>query len=157
MTRRYGRAPRGSRAYGSAPVNYGKNLTIIAALGVDGLSAPMTIEGATDGAVFTAYVQQVLAPTLRPGEIVIMDNLGAHKVEGIRQAIEACGAQVLYLPPYSPDMNPIEQCWSKIKTALRSIAARSSQALDEAITQVIATIRPADVRGWFKHCGYPIH
>lgn len=127
---------------------------MIGALGIDGLGAIMTIEGATDGAVFLAYVQQVLAPTLQRGDIVIMDNLGAHKVDGIAQTIEACGASVMYLPPYSPDMNPIEQCWSKIKTALRSAAARSKKTLDAAIAKAILTVTDSDAIGWFTHCGY---
>lgn len=155
MTRRYARAPRGERARGHAPLNYGKNLTIVAALGIDGLSAPMTMLGAINGAAFIAYVEQVLAPTLKPGEIVIMDNLGSHKVDGVRQAIEACGAAVLYLPPYSPDLNPIEQCWSKIKTALRRAAARTQEALEQALAEAISSIRSSDAQGWFRHCGYP--
>lgn len=154
MTRRYGRAAPGVRAGGHAPVNYGRNLTMIAALSITGLTAAMTIEGAADGAVFLAYVEQVLVPTLLPGQIVVMDNLGAHKVDGVCQAIEACGAEVLYLPTYSPQLNPIEQCWSKFKTALRRIAARTKEALQEAICHVIDTITPDDARAWFKHCGY---
>lgn len=157
MTRRYARSERGQRAVGSAPVNHGVNLTMIAALSLDGLGAMMTIEGATDGAVFLAYIEQVLAPTLQPGDVVIVDNLGAHKVDGVRQAIEACGARLLYLPPYSPDCNPIEQCWSKLKTALRSIGARTKQALDDAIAQVISLVTASDALAWFEHCGYSVH
>ena len=157
MSRRYARAMRGQRAHGHAPLNYGKNLTIVAALGIDGLSAAMTIPGAINGAAFIAYVEQVLAPTLKPGEIVVMDNLSSHKVDGVRQAIESCGAELVYLPRYSPDLNPIEKCWSKIKTALRGAAARTQEALEQALVDAMSSIRPADAHGWFRHCGYPVH
>jgi DDE superfamily endonuclease len=110
MTRLYGRAPRGERAVGSVPINYGSNITIIGALGVGGLSALMTVDGAADGDVFRAYVNWVLWPSLKPGEVVVMDNLSAHKVSGIREAIEKRGARLIYLPPYSPDLSPIEKC-----------------------------------------------
>jgi transposase len=116
MTRRFGRAPRGKRVHDAVPKNFGKNLTILGALSCRGLEAVMTIEGATDAAVFRAFVTEVLAPTLQPGDIVVMDNLGAHKVDGIQAAIEAAGARLLFLPPYSPDWSPIEPCWSKLKT-----------------------------------------
>lgn len=155
MTRRYARAKRGERAYGHAPLNYGKNITIVAALSIDGINAAMTIEGAVDGAAFVAFVEQVLAPTLKPGQIVVMDNLSAHKVDGVRQAIEACGASLLYLPRYSPDMNPIESCWSTIKAILRRVAARAQPVLDQAITDAINSIRPAQARACFRSCGYP--
>ena len=157
MTPLYGRAPRGERAIGSVPQNYGENLTLIGALSVGGLQALMTVDGATDGEVFGAYVEQVLCPTLEAGDVVVMDNLGAHKVRGIREAIEATGATVLYLPPYSPDWNPIEKCWSKLKAALRSIGARSREALEEAIAKVIKTVSKADALGWFTHCGYLVN
>lgn len=114
----------------------------------------MTVEGATDGAVFLAYVSQVLAPTLKPGDVVLMDNLGAQTVDGIRSAIEARGATLMYLPPYSPHYSPIEPCWSKLKTCLRAIKARTREALDEALSQVIDTVTASDAKGWFKHCGY---
>lgn len=157
MTPRYGRAPKGERAVGSVPINYGKNLTLIGALTLKGLEALMTVEGATDAEVFRAYVEQGLCPTLEVGDVVIMDNLGAHKVSGIREAIESRGAEVIYLPPYSPDLNPIEQCWSKFKSAVRAIGARTREALEEAITQVIETISEADARAWFIHCGYQVN
>jgi transposase len=107
--------------------------------------------------VFRAYVNQVLAPTLQPGDVVVMDNLGAHKVDGIRSAIEARGATLMYLPPYSPDYSPIEPCWSKLKTCLRAIKARTRDALDEALAQVIDTVTASDAKGWFTHCGYAFH
>jgi transposase len=157
LTRLYGRAPRGERVVGSVPINYGENLTMIGALSCRGLEALMTVEGATDGAVFRAYVHQVLCPTLQPGDIVVMDNLGAHKVSGIREAIEQCGATLLYLPPYSPDLSPIEPCWSKLKTALRALGARTRKRLERAIAHAMATISAADAGAWFAHCGYQLN
>jgi transposase len=117
----------------------------------------MTIDGPTDTAVFRAYVAQVLVPTLMPGDVVVMDNLGAHKVKGIREAIEAAGAALLYLPPYSPDWSPIEPCRARLKTCLRAVKARSREALDDALTCAIDRITAADARGWFAHCGYALH
>lgn len=157
LTRLYGRAPRGQRAVGSTPINYGQNITLIGALGKHGLEALLTIEGATDGEVFRVYTERILCPTLEAGDIVIMDNLGAHKVSGIRQAIEARGAQLIYLPPYSPDLSPIERCWSKIKTALRARGARTYQALNRAIKQALETITVSDALAWFAHCGYQVN
>jgi transposase len=157
MARRYGRAPQGERVIGAVPQNYGANVTMLAALGSRGVEAVMTIDGATDAEVFQVYVEQVLRPTLRPGDIVIMDNLRAHKVAGIREAIEQAGAQLLYLPPYSPDRSPIELCWSKLKTALRTAKARTREALEQAITQALATITVSDTHNWFLHCGYTLH
>ena len=157
LTRLYGRAPRGERARGSVPINYGSNLTIIGALGASGLNALMTVDGATDGDIFRVYVGEVLCPTLRPGDVVVMDNLGAHKVSGIREAIEARGAKLIYLPPYSPDLSPIERCWSKIKTALRAIGARTRRALESAIKKALSTISESDALAWFAHCGYKLN
>ena len=116
----------------------------------------MTVEGAPDGEVFRAYVEQVLCPTLQAGDVVIMDNLGAHKVAGIPEAIEDKGAEVIYLPPYSPDLNPIEQCWSKLKSAARAIGARTRETLEQAIEQIIKTVSQADALAWFAHCGYKV-
>jgi transposase len=156
MTRRYGRAPRGERVVGAVPQHYGANVTMIAALSLRGVEAVMTIDGATDAEVFRAYVEHVLCPTLVPGDIVVMDNWRAHKVAGIREHIEAHGAQLIYLPPYSPDLSPIEPCWSKLKTLLRAVQARTREALDAAIEQVLAAVTPSDARGWFRHCGYAL-
>jgi transposase len=156
MTRLYGRAPRGHRVVGSIPKNWGHNVTLLAALSTTGVEATMTIEGATDTDVFCAYVSDVLAPTLRTGDIVVMDNLSAHKTQRVRELIEARGARLVYLPPYSPDFNPIEPCWSKIKTFLRAAKARTSERLDEAIKQAFETITEADARAWFSHCGYTL-
>ena len=116
--------------------------------------ATMTVEGGTDGAVFRTYLEQVLAPRLRPGQVVVMDNLKAHKVVGIREVIEAAHAELLYLPPYSPDLSPIKLCWSKLKSALRGQAARTREALDQAWTDVLPLVTASDARHWFAHCGY---
>lgn len=157
MTRLYGRAAPGARVADSVPQNYGANVTMLATLSLTGLSAPMTIMGAVDGAVFKAYVEQVLCPTLQPGEVVVMDNLSAHKVAGVRELIAARGAEVWYLPPYSPDLNPIEKCWSKIKTALRAAKARTYEALEEALKGALQEVTAEDAAGWFASCGYPVH
>jgi transposase len=156
MTRVYGRAPAGERVIGSVPQNYGPNVTMLGALGVQGLHAVMTVDGATDTDVFRTYVRQGLGPTLTPGDIVVLDNLRAHKAVGVQQAIARRGARLLYLPPYSPDLSPIEPCWSKVKTALRKAKARTREALDMAITGALATITNADAHGWFRHCGYAL-
>lgn len=157
MTRRYGRAQYGRRVADAVPKNFGLNVPILGALSCNGLDAVMTVEGATDTAVFRAYVEQVLVPTLVADDVVVMDNLSVHKVSGIREAIEATGARLIYLPPYSPDYSPIESCWSKLKAILRKAKARSREALDEALTQAIEHITQSDAKGWFNLCGYPIH
>ena len=154
MARRYGRAAPGQRAVGSVPQNWGDNISIISAMGREGLRATMTVEGAVDGEVFEIYVREVLCPSLAPGDVVVMDNLGAHRVEGVRLAIEAVGASLVFLPPYSPDFNPIEKCWSKIKTALRAAAARRREALDEAISKAISAVSADNAQAWFRSCGY---
>lgn len=157
MSRLYGRAPRGERVVGSVPQNCGANITMLASLGCRGLAALMTVEGATDGDVFKVYIEEVLGPTLRRGDIVVMDNLGAHKVSGIREAIERRGATLIYLPPYSPDLSPIEPCWSKIKTVLRKAAARTREALEVALKQAIGRVSASDALAWFTHCGYALN
>jgi len=157
LTRLFGRAAPGTRVTEGVPQNYGENMTMLAAIGVGGICAPMTVNGAVDGAVFLAYVCEMLVPTLSKGDIVVMDNLGAHKVVGVREAIEAKGARVEYLPPYSPDFNPIEKCWSKIKTFLRTAKARTRADLEAALKEALLQITQADVRAWFAHCGYPVH
>lgn len=153
MTRLYGRAPRGSRGLGSVPHNYGPNVTMLGTLGTQGLQAVMTVDGATDAGVFRTYVKRVLGPTLPPGDVVVMDHLRAHKAVGVQQALARRGVRLLYLPPYSPDLSPIEPCWSKVKTALRAAKARTRDALDVAITQVLPTVTPTNAHGWFRHCG----
>lgn len=157
LTRLYGRAAPGERIAEGVPQNYGENVTMLAAIGVNGLAAPMTVNGAVDGAVFLTYVREVLSPTLCEGDIVVMDNLKAHKVAGVAEAIEAAGARLEYLPPYSPDLNPIEKCWSKVKTYLRKAKARTREALEAALKEALLTITAADARAWFTHCGYPVH
>ncbi|MCA1626892.1 MAG: IS630 family transposase [Acidobacteria bacterium] len=157
LTRLYGRAAPGVRVAEGVPQNYGENVTMLAAIGTGGMSALMTVNGAVDGEVFLSYVRQVLVPTLAAGDIVVMDNLKAHKVAGVEEAIEAKGARVEYLPPYSPDFNPIEKCWSKIKTYLRKAKARTREALEAALKEALLTITEADARAWFAHCGYPVH
>lgn len=154
LTRRYARAPRGERAYGYAPRNYGARTTLVAALTPTGIDAPMLLEGAVDTRAFTAYVQQVLCPTLPAGQIVIMDNLSSHTAPAIQAAIEAVGCSLLLLPSYSPDFNPIELAFSKVKEALRTTAARTADALEQAIVAALDAITPTDVYGWFRHCGY---
>jgi transposase len=157
MTRRYGRAVRGERVQDAVPAGHWRTLTLLAALGLRGVRAAMTVEAPTDGDVFLAYVEQVLAPRLEPGEVVVLDNLPAHKVDGVRALIEGRGAQLLYLPPYSPDFNPIEQAWSKIKELLRALKARTLPLLDDAVTAALAAITPDNAVAWFRHCGYRIH
>lgn len=156
MTRTWGRAKRGERIAEATPGGHWKVLTTIAAIGLQGILAPMTIESATDGDVFTAYVEQVLGPALRPGDVVVMDNLSAHKVVGIRELIQARGAQLLYLPPYSPDLNPIEKAWSKFKQFLRAAKARTPDALEQAVAEALQTITPQNASAWFNHCGYEV-
>lgn len=156
MTRLYGRAPKGERVIGAVPQNYGQNVTMLGALGVHGIQAVMTVEGATDTEVFRTYVRQVLGPTLAPGDIVVLDNLGVHKALGIQQMLARRQARLLYLPPYSPDLSPIEPCWGKVKVSLRKAKARTRDALDAAITQALALITPPDARSWFMHCGYAL-
>jgi len=157
LVRLYGRAPRGERVVGSVPQNYGSNITRLASLGRSGLGALMTVDGATDGEVFKVYVKAVLCPTLKRGDIVVMDNLGAHKVSGVREAIEGCGAKLIYLPPDSPDLSPIEKCGSKIKNVLRKAAARTREALEAALKQAIHTVSESDALAWFAHCGYSLN
>lgn len=156
MTRRYGRAPRGERVAEGTPAGHWRTLTLLGAMSLRGVIAAMTVESPTDGNVFLAYVEQVLCPRLQAGQIVIMDNLPAHKVEGVRTLIEATGAELLYLPPYSPDFNPIEQAWSKIKQQLRSAKARTVESLEAAITAALAQVSANNASAWFAHCGYTI-
>lgn len=156
MTRRYGWAPRPERVSAAVPAGHWRTLTVLAALTVEGVLASMTIESPTDGDVFLAFLEQVLGPRLEPGHIVILDNLGAHKVKGVRELIESRGAQLLYLPPYSPDFNPIEQAWSKMKQLLRAVKARLLHQLEPAIAQAIAAITPQNAQAFFLHCGYGV-
>ena len=157
MTRRYGRAVPGVRVTEAIPSDYGSNYTLLAVLSLNGLEAPWILDGALDGETFKLYLDQVLGPTLEPGDVVIMDNLSSHKVEGVAELIAARGARLEYLSPYSPDYNPVEKCWLKIKTYLRRAKARTYDALVQAITEALKTITESDIRAWFNYCGYPIH
>jgi transposase len=154
LTPLYARAPQGQRAYGAVPRNHGKNTTLVAALSLEGISAAMTVEGALDTPAFEAYVEHILAPTLRPGQLVVLDNLAVHHKAAVRQVLAARGCRVLFLPSYSPDLTPIEQAFAKIKAALRRIGARTREALEAAIAQAIDHITPRDAQGFFRHCGY---
>lgn len=156
MTRRYGRALRGERAVDAAPRNYGAHTSVIGAVGLRGLVATLTVEGAVDTLCFDAYAERVLGPRLRRGDVVVLDNLGAHRASRIEEVAAERGAQVLWLPPYSPDFSPIEQCWSKIKASLRGAKARTNEELNGALAQAIKLVTKADIRGWFKHCGYSL-
>jgi transposase len=154
MTRRYGRAPRGTRVTGRVPQHDGQNVPMLGTLGVQGLQAVMTVEGATDADVFRTSVTRVLGPTWRPGDIVVMDHRRAHQAVGVQQALARRGARLLYVPPYSPALSPIEPCWSKVKTALRKAKARARDALDTAITRALTTVTAADAHRWCEYGGY---
>jgi transposase len=155
LTPLYARAPRGKRAFGSVPCNRGTNTTLIAGLSLSGMQAPFILEGAVDTLAFEAYVEQVLAPSLKPGQVVVLDNLSIHTGERVRQLITARECQVLWLPTYSPDLTPIEEAFSKLKAFLRRAEARTHEALQVAIGQGLETITAQDAAGWFSHCGYP--
>ena len=150
------RAPKGERAFGKAPRNRGKNTTLLASMGSGGMGPSLAVEGGTTKAVFEAYVGLVLVPSLQPGLVVVMDNLSAHKGEGVRELVEAAGCEVLFLPSYSPDFSPIEEAFSKLKGRLRRAQARTKETLVEAIGQALDAITPEDARGWFGHCGYAL-
>ena len=152
----YGWAPQEQRAIGSVPRTHGKNTTLVAALAPDGLHEPWLIEGAMDTDSFAWYITEQLAPTLRPGQIVVLDNLSAHKAERMRQAIAARHCQLLFLPPYSPDFTPIEQAFSKIKAILRGLGPRTKEALQEAVRLAIEAITRHDAVAWFAHAGYAL-
>jgi transposase len=157
LTRTYARAAPGERAVGTVPWGQWQRLTVLGALGLEGVVASMSIAAATTGAVFLAFLEQVLIPALRgrPDAIVVMDNLGAHKAERVRRALEAAKISYRHLPSYSPDLNPIEPCWSKLKGRLRAKAARTREALEAELGPALATISAQDARGWFRLCGYP--
>jgi transposase len=157
MSRYWGWAEKGQLLPEAIPVGHWRSFTLLGAITHTGLLATMTIEAATDTDVFLAFLDQVLCPRLQAGQIVVMDNLSTHKVAAVREKIEATGARLLYLPPYSPDFNPIEQCWAKIKQILRTLKARTAEALDQAMTQALASISAENVLAWFQYCGYRIH
>jgi transposase len=150
----YAWAPKGERAHCSVPRNRGPNTTVLSSMSLEGMGSTLAVEGATTSAVFEAYVEEVLAPTLRSGQVVVMDNLSAHKGERIKELIEERGCELVYLPPYSPDFNPIEEAFSKIKGLLRKVEARTREALLEAIGVAISAVTAKDAHGFFEHCGY---
>ena len=156
MTRLYGRAPVGQRCYFAAPNGHWNTTTMLSAIRCTGVirQASVVFDGPTDAIVFRSYVEQYLAPSLQAGDIVVMDNLASHKVEGVREAIDSVGASVWYLPPYSPDLNPIEKMWSKIKAWLRRAAARTVQTLIHEIGQALRTVDADECRAYFRSCGY---
>ena len=154
MARTHGRAPRGQRLRAAIPHGHWKTTTLVAGLRTSGMIAPMVLDGPINGAAFQAYVEQVLVPELRSGDIVVMDNLASHKGPAVRSAIEAAGASLLYLPPYSPDFNPIENAFSKIKAALRKAAARTVETLWNVIGRIIPTITPNECANYFTNAGY---
>jgi transposase len=156
LTRRYGWAPHDQRAAGSVPRNHGKNTTVVAALAPDGLHQPWLIEGAMDTATFAWYITEQLAPTLRPGQVVVRDNVSVHQAASMRQAIETHHCTLLFLPPYSPACTPIEQAFSKIKAVLRRLGARTKETLWEAMEAAVEAITPADAIAWFAHVGYAL-
>jgi transposase len=147
---------RGERAYCSGPRNRGRNTTLLASMSAEGMGSSLAVEGTTTRSVFETYVEKVLLPGLQRGQIVVMDNLAAHKGDRIRELIESAGCELLYLPPYSPDLNPIEEAFSKIKGLLRKAGARSREALIEAMGRALDAINSQDARGFFKHCGYRV-
>jgi transposase len=154
MTRERARGPRGQRVVADTPHGHWKTTTMISGVRLDGACASMVLDGATDADAFRAYVQHVLVPELRRGDVVVMDNLQPHKSAGVREMIESAGASVLYLPPYSPDFNPIENMWSKVKQFLKSVAARTFDELCDAIAEALRRVTRDDCVGFFNHCGY---
>jgi transposase len=152
MTRLRARCIGGRRIHEATPGGHWKIMTILGAMSMEGIIAAMTIEEATDADIFLAFVQQVLCPALRPGDWVVMDNLSSHKVADVRQSIEKAGAQLLYLPPYSPDLNPIEKAWAKLKQLLRAAQARTREALEFAIAEALKLITPDNAKAWFRLC-----
>jgi transposase len=154
MSRTYGYAPRGERARSSEPAEKGTRLNVIGALSVDGFLGGLEVTGSVNGDVFEAFVEGIVVPHLRPGKVVLLDNVRFHHRESIREIIEAKGASVLFLPAYSPEFNPIEECWSKLKAWIRKRAPRTVEALQEAITEAIHQVTQSDSEGWFRHAGY---
>ena len=148
---------KGERVKGFAPHGRWRTLTFLAALRANALTAPCVVDGPINGVIFRAYVEQFLVPELRPGDVVVLDNLGSHRAQAIRNAILAVGAKLAFLPPYSPDFNPIELVWSKVKTILRRLKARTFPDLIEALRQALLAITPQDIHAWFAHCGYAIN
>jgi transposase len=156
LTRLYARAVGGHRTIEAVPRNYGASTSMIATMGVSGMQAAMMIEGSVDTIVFNADCEQVLRPTLKAGDIIVLDNLRAHRASRIEEISEQCGAQVVWLPPYSPDFSPIELMWSKVKAYLKKLKARTQEELEKAIADALKTITTNDCLNWFRHCGYKV-
>lgn len=156
LTRLYARAVGGKRTIESVPRNYGQSTSMIATMGTSGVEAMMMIEGSVDTVVFNEYCKQVLQPTLRSGDVIVLDNLGAHRASRIEEIAKECGARVIWLPPYSPDFSPIELMWSKVKTYLKKAKARTQAELEKAIALALETITESDCLSWFRHCGYQV-
>lgn len=156
MTRLYGRSPRGERLVCHAPAGRWETTTLIAAVRTSGPAAPCLLAGPLDGDAFFAYVEQQLVRALKPGDILVMDNLSTHKNSGALRLLEEAGVTVLFLPPYSPDLNPIEKMWSKVKASLRKAAARTGEALMKAVAAALDAVTQGDIKGWFQSCGYII-
>ena len=157
MTRLRGRSKRGERLVDKTPHGHWKTTTLIAALGIDGMRCSTVVDGAVNGDVFEAFIAQVLTPELRPGDVVVMDNLSSHKRARTRELIESAGAELVFLPPYSPDLNPIEMIFSKVKQRLRTLGMRTKEALWRAMQSVLDTVTPTDAANCYRHCGYPLH
>ena len=156
MTRLRGRAMRGERLVAKVPHGHWSTTTLIGALGIDGVRCSTVVDGPVNGDIFRAFIDQVLCPVLRPGDIVVMDNLPSHKSPQVRSSIEAAGATLVYLPPYSPDYSPIEPAFSKIKQLLRGLAARTRESLWNSMQSILDTLTPSDALHFFEHCGYPL-
>lgn len=156
LTRLYARALGGNRTTEAVPRNYAQSTSMIATLSIDGVEAAMLIEGSVDTLVFNAYCEQVLQPTLKRGDVIVLDNLAAHRASRIEEIAASCGAQVLWLPPYSPDFSPIELMWSKVKAYLKKVKARTQSDLEKAIAEALQTITTSDCLNWFRHCGYRV-
>ena len=156
LTRLYGRAAPGTRVRDEVPGDRGGNLSTIGAIGLDGVRTGLSVPGAIDGETMLFFVEELLVPTLTRGDMVVMDNASIHKLDDIEDALEAAGAGLLFLPPYSPDLNPIEHAWSKVKAHLRALKPRTGPALLDALVAAFATITPHDLQGWFQYCGYQV-
>jgi transposase len=156
LTRRYGRAAPGKRVCDAVPSDRGGNVSTIGALDLRGFRTGLRVPGAIDGETMVFFIEELLAPTLKQGDLVFLDNCPIHKMEEIEDLIEACGAGVLFLPPYSPDLNPIEHGWAKVKTRLRALKPRTLEAVLTALVDAFATVTAQDIRGWFRHCGYRV-
>jgi transposase len=156
LTRRFGRAAPGERVGEAVPKNYGHSTSVVSVIGVERVEAAMVIEGAVDTLVFDAFCDQCLRPCLQAGDVVVLDNLGAHRASRIEETAHECNARVIWLPPYSPDFSPIEPMWGKLKTYLRKVKARTTADLDRAVAAGLRLITPSDCRGWFTHCGYQV-